>query len=68
MVNEIKKNGVIVVEKWNHGREYVVNIVPPPQLNWLHVLMQLDMAHERKCSMVREFSKILKLAYKELHD
>jgi len=30
MVNEIKKNGVIVVEKWNHGSEYVVNIVPPP--------------------------------------
>jgi len=62
-------NGVIVVKKWNHGSEYVVNVVlPPPQLNWLHVLMQPDMAHERKCSMVREFSKIFTLAYKELHD
>jgi len=29
MVNE-EKNGVIVVKKWNHGSEYVVNIVPPP--------------------------------------
>jgi len=23
-------NGVIVVKKWNHGSEYVVNIVLPP--------------------------------------
>ena len=61
-------NGVIVVKKWNHGSEYVVNIVLPPQLNWLHVLMKLDMVHERKCSMMREFSKIFKLVYKELHD
>ena len=62
-------NGVIVVKKWNHGSEYVVNIVlPPPQLNGLHVRMQLNMAHERKCSMVSEFSKVFKFAYKELHD
>ena len=63
-----KKNGVIVVEKLNHGSEYVANIVPRPQLNWLHVLMQLGIGHERKWSMMREFSKIFKLAYKELHD
>ena len=32
-------------EKWDNGSEYVVNIVPPPQLNWLHVPMQLGVGH-----------------------
>ena len=29
-INVGEKNGVIVVKKWNHGSEYVVNIVLPP--------------------------------------
>ena len=32
-------------EKWDNSSEYGVNIVPPPQLNWLHVLMQLSAGH-----------------------
>ena len=32
-------------EKWDNGSEYVVSIVPPPQLNWLHVPMQLGAGH-----------------------
>ena len=32
-------------EKWDNGSEYVVNIVPPAQLNWLHVPMQLGAGH-----------------------
>ena len=32
-------------EKWDNGSEYVVNIVTPPQLNWLHVPMQLGACH-----------------------
>ena len=32
-------------EKWDNGSEYVVNIVQPPQLNWLHVPMQLGAGH-----------------------
>ena len=33
-------------KKWNDNSEYVLNIVPPPQLMWLHVLMQLSMGYE----------------------
>ena len=60
------KNGVIIVEKWNIGSEYI----PPPllQLNWLHALMKISVVHGRKESMARKFSKIFKLAYKELYD
>jgi hypothetical protein len=55
--------------KWNNGNEYVVKEShPPPQLNWLHACMQLSVVHGRKESMVRNFSKIFKLAYEELCD
>ena len=33
-------------KKWNDSSEYVLNIVPPPQLIWLHVLMQPIMGCE----------------------
>ena len=29
----------------DNDSEYVVNIVPPPQLNWLHVPMKLGVGH-----------------------
>jgi hypothetical protein len=33
--------------KWNNGNEYVVNIGSlPPQLKWLHILMQLGIGYE----------------------
>ena len=50
--------------KWNNGNKYI----PPHKLNRLHALMQLSVGHGRKESMARKFSKIFKLAYKELHD
>ena len=39
MVNETK-NGIMVVEKWSDDSKY-----SPPQMNWLHVLMQHGMSH-----------------------
>ena len=34
-------------KKWNDSSEYVLNIVTPPQMMWLHVLMQPSMGCER---------------------
>ena len=33
-------------KKWNDSGEYVLNIVPSPQLMWLHALMQPSMGCE----------------------
>ena len=43
------------------GEKNGMNIVPPPQLIWLHVLMRPNMGCEsenKKWSMLREFSKL----------
>ena len=38
-----------------NGSEYVVNIVPyPPQLNWLHVPVQLGAGHGSEKEMENE--------------
>ena len=66
MLEIVKWNDEMI--KWNDGNEYVGNIGSPPQLKWLHILMQLRVGYGRKESMARKFSKIFKSTYKELCD